>query len=369
MSSRRAARNACIAGVAAALVSVPVTAQQWKSAAPGYTISLPRDHVSHPAYKIEWWYYTGNVDTERGRRFGYQVTFFRVGINAMPKNPSRFAVRDLYIAHVAVTDVASGRHIAAERINRAGVGWAGASLTDYHVWNDDWEVRLDHGRHRLQARAPRFALDLLLYEDRPPALHGHRGYSQKGTTPGNASHYYSLTRMPTEGAIFVDGERFTVRGASWMDHEFGTTFLEKSQQGWDWFSLQLQDGTDAMLFQLRRRDGSIDPQSSGTLVAKRGVYRRLAPQEFSLAPGRRWTSSTTRASYPVEWRVRVPGEGLDLAIRPVVDGQEVAGDRTGVSYWEGAVDVEGTRHGKPIKGRGYLEMTGYAGRALGEFLR
>jgi predicted secreted hydrolase len=219
----------------------------WKDAAPGYPLSLPRDHVSHPAYKIEWWYYTGNVETDRGRRFGYQVTFFRVGVEVQPKNPSSFAVRDLFIAHIAVTDGANRRHLFAERINRAGVGWAGASLTDYHVWNEDWEVRLDYGRHRLQARDPGFAIDLILYEDRPVVLHGDRGYSQKGTTPGNASEYYSLTRMPTEGSISVDGERFDVRGSSWMDHEFGTSFLEKSQRGWDWFALQLADGTDVML--------------------------------------------------------------------------------------------------------------------------
>jgi predicted secreted hydrolase len=369
MSARCTARSAWMLAAGAALLAIPAAAQQWKNAAPGYIMSLPRDHVSHPAYKVEWWYYTGNLDTDRGRRFGYQVTFFRVGIDAAPQNPSSFAVRELYIAHVAVTDVATGRHLFAERINRAGVGWAGASLTDFHVWNEGWEVRLDYGRHRLQARDPRFAVDLLLYENRPPVLHGDHGYSQKGTTPGNASHYYSLTRMPTEGAIFVDGERYAVRGESWMDHEFGTSFLEKSQQGWDWFSLQLEDGSDAMLFQLRGRDGSVDPQSSGALVARDGSSRRLAPHEFSLVPGRRWTSPKTNATYPVEWRVQLPGEGLDLKVRPVVDGQEMASDRTGVSYWEGAVDLEGTRHGTPIKGRGYVEMTGYAGRALGEFLR
>jgi predicted secreted hydrolase len=340
----------------------------WKNAAPGYALSLPRDHVSHPAFKIEWWYYTGNVETDRGRRFGYQVTFFRVGVEVQPRNPSSFAVRDLFIAHIAVTDAAAKRYVSAERINRAGVGWAGASLTDYHVWNEDWEVRLDYGRHRLQARDAKFAIDLILYEDRPPVLHGDRGYSQKGMTPGNASQYYSLTRMPTEGSIFVDGERFDVRGASWMDHEFGTSFLEKGQRGWDWFSLQLDDGIDIMLYQFRGQDGSADSHSSGTIVAN-GTYRRLMFGEFALVPGRQWTSSATNTSYPVEWQVKVPGEGLALSVRPVLDGQEMSGARSGVSYWEGAVDIEGTRNGKPITGRGYLEMTGYSGRALGEFLQ
>jgi predicted secreted hydrolase len=373
MNARPRSRIGIIAMVALALWVVRLPAQigdpQWANATPGYALSLPRDHVSHPAYRIEWWYYTGNVETDRGRRFGYQITFFRIGVAVRPKNPSSFAVRDLFIAHIAVTDLAAKRYLSAERINRAGVGWAGASLTDYHVWNEDWEVRLDYGRHRLQARDANFAIDLILYEDRPPVLHGERGYSQKGMTPGNASQYYSLTRMPTEGSISVDGERFDVRGASWMDHEFGTSFLEKGQRGWDWLSLQLDDGIDLMLYQFRRQDGSVDPHSSGTIVAKAGAYRRLMSGEFSLVPGRQWTSPGTSTTYPVEWQVKLPGEGLALSVRPVLDGQEMSGVRSGVSYWEGAVDIDGTRHGKPIAGRGYLEMTGYSGRALGEFLQ
>ena len=324
---------AVIGALALTLLSAGSSAQSggslWKNVAPGYALSLPRDHVSHPAYKIEWWYYTGNVETDRGRRFGYQVTFFRVGVEVQPKNPSSFAVRDLFIAHIAVTDAAAKRYLSAERINRAGVGWAGASLTDYHVWNEDWEVRLDYGRHRLQARDPKFAIDLILYEDRPPVLHGDRGYSQKGTTPGNASEYYSLTRMPTEGSISVDGERFDVRGSSWMDHEFGTSFLEKSQQGWDWFSLQLEDGTDVDAVSVAR--AATDPPTrtrAARSSAKDGTYRGLMPGDFALVPGRQWTSPATNARYPVEWRVNVPGEGLDLAVRPVLDAQEMSGART-----------------------------------------
>jgi predicted secreted hydrolase len=167
----------------------------------------------------------------------------------------------------------------------------------------------------------------------------------------------------------VNVERFDVRGSTWMDHEFGTSFLEKSQRGWDWLSLQLDDGTDIMLYQFRRADGSIDPHSSGTLVAKNGAYRPLALREFTLVPGRQWKSSTTSGAYPVEWQVTLPGEGLDLAVRAVVDGQEMVGTRSNVNYWEGAVDVEGTRSGRPIAGRGYLEMTGYSGKVLGELLQ
>lgn len=359
------------ASFVALLAGLPQVAatDAWKRASRDYVVSLPLDHVSHPAYRIEWWYYTGNLETDRGRRFGYQVTFFRVGVDRAPANPSAWSVRDLLMAHVAVTDVEGRRHVFAERVSRAGVGWAGASERELRVWNDDWEVRLEYGRHRLQARDPKFAIDLLLTEDRPPVLHGDRGFSQKGSSPGNATHYYSLTRMPTEGGITIDGERHTVRGTSWMDHEFGTSFLESGQQGWDWFSLQLADGSDLMVFQLRRADGTRDPRSSGTLVRPGAPSRRLFAGEFSLSRGRVWQSEATGARYPVEWRIEVPGESLDLRVTPAVDGQELTGPRSGVSYWEGAIDVGGTRAGQPVSGRGYLELTGYSGRALGELLR
>ena len=353
----------------AAIGVLPMPAPDgWQRAARTYRISLPRDHASHPAHRIEWWYYTGNLETERGRRFGYQVTFFRIGIDPSPANPSAFAVRDLLMAHAAVTDAAGRQHLFAERLNRAGVGWAGASPRELRVWNDGWEVRLEDGRHRLHARAPRFAVDLVAAEDRPPVLHGDAGFSQKGADEGNASHYYSLTRMPTEGHVTVDGERFAVGGASWMDHEFGTSFLERGQQGWDWFSLQLDDGTDLMMFQLRRADGAVDRHSSGTVARPGAATRQLDAGEFTLGPGRAWESPTTGARYPVEWTIEVPREGLQLKVAPLIDAQELKGSRSGVSYWEGAIDIAGTKHGAPIAGRGYLEMTGYSGRALGEVL-
>jgi predicted secreted hydrolase len=363
-------RRAMVIAVALALVTTGAAArQQWKQASPEYRLSLPTDHVSHPAYKIEWWYYTGNVETDRGRRFGYQLTFFRVGIDAVPLNPSRFAVRDLFLAHAAVTDATGAGYMFAERVSRAGVGAAGASTFEYRVWNGDWQAHLEYGAHKLQARADKFSMDLELHEDKPAVLNGDDGYSQKGATPGNATEYYSLTRMPTEGTIFVAGERYQVKGNSWMDHEFGTTFLEKSQQGWDWLSLQLDDGTDLMAFRLRQPDGTPDPQSSGTLVPKGSPSRRLMAKDFTLTPGRRWTSPTTGASYPIEWQVSVPEESLQLAVTPLLENQEIVGTRTSVKYWEGAVDVKGTRAGVPVTGRGYLEMTGYAGASMGQLLR
>ncbi len=343
----------------------------WRNAAPGRILQLPADHASHPEYRIEWWYYTGNLTATDGRRFGYQLTFFRVGVDPAPVNPSRWTVRDLFMAHFAVTDVAGKRHLATEKLGRPAVGWAGARSDIYRVWLDDWSAQLADGRHRLIAASasPSFRLDLSLDEGKPPAFHGDRGYSQKGAEEGNASHYYSLTRMPTRGTVWVDGERQAVIGTSWMDHEFGSSFLEKSQTGWDWFSIQLDDGADLMLYRLRSTDGSIDPRSSGTLVAADGSTSRLAAAGFTAAAGRRWSSPESGATYPVEWRLEAPSARLAVSLKAVVDSQEMfAGLQSGIAYWEGAVDINGTRDGRRVAGKGYVEMTGYSGRAIGEWL-
>lgn len=343
----------------------------WAHADPAYRIELPRDHASHPETRIEWWYYTGNLAAPDGRRFGYQLTFFRVGVNPQPENPSRWAVRDLHLAHFAISDLDRRRHVHADRLNRAGVGWAGALTDRYRVWNESWEVHLDEqGRHRLVARDAAIALDLVVEEGKPAVLHGEDGYSRKGPTPGNASHYYSLTRMPTRGALEFDGQRFEVTGSSWMDHEWGTSFLEPGQVGWDWFSLQLDDGREVMAFQIRRDDGTSDAFASGTIVERDGRSRHLDARGFSLEAGRRWQSPASGAVYPVEWRLWIPSEELALEVRAAFEAQELRTEQsTGVTYWEGAVTVRGTRRGQAVTGRGYLEMTGYTGRAMSEVLR
>jgi len=349
----------------------------WKSAAPGRAIVLPADHASHPDYKLEWWYYTGNLDGASGERFGYQLTFFRVGVDPAPANRSRWAVRDLFMTHLALTDINGRRHLFTERLNRSGPGWAGAETGQYRVWNQEWEARLDGTRHRLTAvgsssdRTPlRFGIDLTLDETQPPALHGDQGYSRKGTDPGNASHYYSLTRMPTRGSVTVDGKTVPVTGLSWMDHEFGTSFLEPGQIGWDWFAIQLSDGRDLMLYRFRRSDNVADPRSSGTLIDARGLAVPVSLVDVRLEPGRTWTSPVSKASYPVAWRVSLPRERLDLQIAAVLDAQELrTTESTDVTYWEGAIDVRGTADGKPVTGRGYLEMTGYSGAPMGNYLR
>ena len=375
---QRVALAAALLGVAAggaAESQSPVEPESergsWRSADSGYTLVFPRDHAAHPDYRIEWWYYTGNLEAAGGRRFGYQVTFFRAGVDRRPVNPSRWAIRDLYMAHLAVTDVARGEHHVAERLNRAGVGWAGADPETLHVWNDGWSLTLEEGAHRLVAASDdgRLDVDLRLEPAAPPVLHGDDGYSRKGNEPGNASHYYSLTRLPTTGRLTVGGEAFDVDGQSWMDHEFGTSFLEPAQAGWDWFSIQLDDGTDLMLYTMRRLDGSVDPWSSGTVVTPAAVTR-LRAGDYRLVPGRRWTSPDSGGSYPVAWRIAVPPLGIELRAEAAVDAQELrTGRSTGVTYWEGTIDVRGTRGGTPVTGRGYLEMTGYAGPPLSRVLR
>ena len=346
-----------------------LTPEGWRQAGLGHAWRFPRDHGSHPEYRIEWWYYTGNL-AGRDRRFGYQVTFFRVGVDPAPENPSRWAVRDLYMAHLAVTDLGADRHLVAERLDRGGLGWAGAREGTLDVWNGDWRASLSGDRHRLEVVDRTFGVELDLEPGKPPTLHGENGLSRKGPSAGNASQYYSMTRMPTTGRVRLDGEWIDVTGASWMDHEFGTTFLEPGQVGWDWFSLQLDDGADLMVFQLRRADGRPDDHSAGTWVEGDGISAPLDAGDVRLVPGRRWTSPASGAAYPVEWRVELPGRRVSLDVTAALDAQELdTAASTGVTYWEGAVTVTGRVGGRQVRGRGYLEMTGYSGRPMSEVFR
>ena len=352
-------------GQGAAATAVPAaSAPAWKQATPGYRFAFPRDHASHPAYAIEWWYYTGNVVTAQGRRFGYQVTFFRVGITPAPSNPSRWAVRDVFMTHLAISDPDRGRYLFDERLSRSGPGLAGAATDRYRVWNEDWTAERDgSGRHVLRASGSRFGLALDLDEGEPPVVNGLDGISQKGSLPGNASHYYSLMRMPTRGTIVVGDERFEVTGTSWMDHEFGTSFLEPDQQGWDWLSIQLDDGAELMIYQLRRGDGSRDPHSSGTYVGPDGRVRHLTALDFVLEPaGRVFSPASGAIRYPIAWRVAIPALDLTLSVSTPLPDQELRSEgATGIRYWEGTIDIVGRRGTRAVSGRGYLEMTGYGG--------
>ena len=337
----------------------------YQLALPGRKLTFPADHYSHPDFKTEWWYYTGHLESEYGKRYGYQVTFFRFGLRdrqgEIKDKPPLFS--ELYMAHFAVSDISRKKFFFRERINRGYQGKAGAATDRYMVWNEDWKVEGAGKDHLIQVNDRGTRLSLRLSSLKPPVLHGDNGLSQKGEGEGRASYYYSLTRMETEGELTIDGKREKVRGLTWMDHEFGSNQLREDQVGWDWFSLQPGDQTESMLYLIRRKDGSPDPYSGGTLVQADGTTKHLRLEDFQIEILERWKSVKSGGNYPMKWKVTIPAEGIELAIVPEFTDQELITNRsTRVTYWEGAVQVNGTMRNKPIRGAGYVEMTGYAGK-------
>jgi predicted secreted hydrolase len=362
-------------------------------AAPGYAWSFPRDHFAHPGYRTEWWYFTGIIEEEpaaaaaagRGgaaRRFGYQLTFFRVGLlPARPPFDSALATADAVMVHAAVTELDTGRHHFAEVLWRAApplgafpappgpgaappagpapapVAWALAPPgTDGR-----WSLSLA-GEHAFAsaARAAGFGFELSARATRPPLFQGPGGFSRKADAEGHASLYYSLTRMETAGTLDLGGERLRVRGTSWMDREFGSSQLAPAQVGWDWFALRLDDGRDLMLYTLRRADGARDFEK-GTLRSADGRVTFLARGDFEVRATGAWTSPRTRATYPAGWEVHVPGHGIRVRVEPWVAAQENVARLPGLHYWEGAVQVLGADGART--GEGYVELTGYGDRA------
>jgi predicted secreted hydrolase len=330
-------------------------------ALPGYEYAFPRDHGAHPEFRLEWWYFTGHLDAGGGGSFGYELTFFRVGMDRRSDNPSAWRVDDLYMAHFAITDPARASFRFHERLNRRGPGIAHALEGTLDVRNGSWTARLDQETIALRAAGGGLLLELDLRPARPPVVHGTDGISRKGDGVGRASHYYSLTRLETRGLLGIDGEAFPVTGESWMDHEFGTNQLADDQTGWDWFSLQLDNGADLMIYVLRRADLSRDPNSSGTAVAPDGTVTHLIAEEFAVESMRRWPSPKSDAVYPLDWTIRLRQPEAELGLVPLMDDQELVTTRsTGIAYWEGAVHVEGAWEGQPVRGRGYVELTGYS---------
>lgn len=321
---------------------------------------FPEDHGPHPGFRTEWWYWTGNLETEDGRAFGYQFTLFRSALAPeAPVRDSAWGTRQVYLGHFTVSDVGAGRFHAHERFSRAAVGLAGATTTPFHVWLEDWEARStgpDMWPVRLHAQADGVALELLLEPGKAPVLQGDKGLSQKGPEKGNASYYYSMTRMPSRGTVTVDGVSFPVKGESWMDREWSTSALGEDQVGWDWFSLQLSDDSELMYYQLRKKDGSADPFSAGTWAPPVGEPVRFTREDVKLQVLSTW-KSPLGGEYPAKWRVTVPKLGLELTVTPKLANQELP---VSVRYWEGSVSLEGSREGAPVKGRGYVELTGYA---------
>ena len=319
---------------------------------------FPDDHGPHPEFRNEWWYVTGNVDDEDGRRFGFELTIFRFSLApTMPVSRSRWRTNQVYIAHLAVTDAEEDRFLVAQRYARGAVGLAGAQAKPFRVWADDWFIaEQGNGDWRLVADDGAFAIDVNLRAQKPPVLNGIDGLSQKSSDPGNASYYYSITRLQTQGRIRIDGEQFNVSGLSWLDREWSTSALADNQVGWDWFALQLSDGSDLMFYGLRLTDGTQDPQSAGTFVTASGRSTHLYREDVDVTVLDTW-DSPEGGTYPSLWRVQVPRFGLDVTVTPVIADQELF---TTVRYWEGAVDVQGSRDGESISGRGYVELTGYA---------
>jgi predicted secreted hydrolase len=346
------------------LLPAIVKAQQeirYRVALPGYTFVFPRDHNSHPEFKLEWWYYTGNLRSADGHEFGYELTFFRNGMDRSYENASVWRIRDLYMAHFAITDVTEKKFYYFEKLNRAGPGIAGADVGGFNVWNENWSARFEGSAMKIMANTGEAAIELSLESKKAPAIHGTNGVSQKAEGAGHASHYYSMTRLATNGALRIGTKTLQVSGESWMDHEFGTNQLTENQAGWDWFSIQLDNGTDLMLYRLRNRDGSLDPYSSGTIVEQNSKTQHLRLAEFVATPGRQWRSAKTGTSYPIEWTISLQGRGTELRLVPLTADQELVTTRsTGIAYWEGAVRISGTWNGKPVKGQGYIELTGYS---------
>ena len=354
--------------VGSQLVALADGAEGYQRAEGPVPLAFPETLGPHPGFQTEWWYYTGNLETAGGRHFGYQLTFFRRALAPPAERQEResaWAADQVYMAHFALTDVQAGRHQAFERFSREAAGLAGAQAGPYRVWLEDWSVEeTTEGTVRMRAAQAGVGLDLVLSDAKGPIFHGDQGYSQKGPDPGNASYYYSLTRLITSGTVQAGGETFEVSGLSWMDQEFSTSGLAPGQVGWDWFSIQLDDGSELMVFQLRREDGSRDPFSSGTFIAPDGSSRHLDQADFEIRVEETWRSRTTGAVYPARWTLSVPREGLRLAIEPYLGDQELT---LSYAYWEGAVRVEGERAGRAVAGNGYVEMTGYAGSMRGQF--
>jgi predicted secreted hydrolase len=341
------------------LFAISGQAADYRLALPGYHYEFPRDHFDHPDYQTEWWYYTGNLKSADGHRFGFELTFFRQGI-ARDADQSKWHLHDLYMAHLALSDVSGRRFYHDERINRAGPGIAGIDQSTGTIWNGNWQAHLTEARQTLQGLGENFEIQLNLTPAKPPVIHGRDGISQKAAGEGHASHYISFSRLLTSGSIKLNGSSYKVEGTSWMDHEFFSESVDTNERGWDWLSLQLDDNTEVMLYRLRHKDGSVDPYSSGSYIDAQGHCLFLASTDFTLTPtGKTWISNQTRGTYPIQWHVAIPKLRLEMDIATPLASQELPGG-FGPSYWEGAIDISGQRGSGALRGVGYLEMTGYA---------
>lgn len=326
-------------------------------------MEFPAEHGPHPDFQTEWWYFTGNLADAAGERFGFQLAIFRRALSpAIDPRGSAWATNQVYFADFALTNVGGREFFSQNRFSRGAAGLAGATLEPvYRVWIEDWEILgLDPQADRMQLKAstPDYAIDLIAEVIKPITLQGDRGLSAKSPEPGNASYYYSITRMPTTGTMTVRGRQYTVTGNSWMDHEFSTSVLSEDATGWDWFSIQLDDGRDIMLYQIRKRDGTIEVTSDGNIIQADGSTYHLTKDEYTITPRGSWQSPRTGTIYPSGWDlvIRAPSGEIRMTVEPMLQDQEL---NSVTAYWEGASRVAGTEYGQPLTGYAYVELTGY----------
>ncbi|QUR68749.1 lipocalin-like domain-containing protein [Mycobacterium spongiae] len=331
--------------------------------APG-AMRFPRDLGPHYDYQTEWWYYTGNLKTSSGRRFGYQLTFFRRALAPPGEaqdggDAASWRTNQVYMAHFALSDIADGVFHKAEKFSREALGLAGARALPYDVWLGDWRAReTKEGLVELVAQTEKVSLDLRVRQTLPPVLHGDLGLSVKNRETGNASYYYSLVQQETVGTVSVGGHRFSVSGVSWKDHEYMTNAMASEDVGWDWFGLQFDNGTALMLYQIRRADGRVSPFSGGSFVASDGKVTHLELSDWKMSAGDHWISEHSGASYPTTWEIDIEKLGFRLTATALIPNSEW---RNATTYWEGAVDIDGSYLNMPLSGSGYVEMTGYSG--------
>ncbi|MGH2583051.1 MAG: lipocalin-like domain-containing protein [Anaerolineales bacterium] len=354
--------------ISAEMISTPELIEGFARADHPREFTFPTDFGPHFDFQTEWWYYTGNLETKEGRHFGYELTFFRRALappDVVAERSSDWSANHIYMAHFVITDVDHDEFHAFERFSRGAAGLAGAENNPYHVWLEDWFVRqTGPNQYELFASSEELEIRLEMTDEKGAVLQGNAGLSRKGPQAGNASYYYSQTRLQSQGEVVIKDATFAVTGLSWKDHEISTSAMSEGQVGWDWFSIQLDNGYDVMLYQVRREGGGIDPFSSGTLIAPDGAVTYLTLQDFTIETHTTWRSPHSGATYPMGWTVRIPGKGLEIDLEPYLVDQEL---NLSFVYWEGAVSIAGHHAGQAVGGSGYVEMTGYSKPFAGDF--
>ncbi|HYA85778.1 MAG TPA: lipocalin-like domain-containing protein [Nitrospirota bacterium] len=337
------------------LLCLSTEAQEWREVVPGDSIMLPSDLYVQRGYRIQWWYFTGHLYDTQKRAFGFELTFFVAGVQKRPYR-SKFGVNTIYLANFAISDIEGKKFYHFSNADSGTYGFAGADSRRLHVWVGKDTLEGDLTRMLIKAHAQDADLDLVLIPKKPIILNGNKGYSRKSEeSPRIASLYFSCTDLETTGTVKLGPTLFTVHGKSWFDREISSHGLAKDETGWDWFAIQLDDGREIMIYALRKKDGSIDRYSSGTVVNTDGNLKHLVRDDYRIEVLSSYTSRKTGIRYPSKWEITVPSENLQLLVTPSLEDQEFTRDQAmGGPYWEGTCTVEGS-----ARGEAYAEMTGY----------